>query len=419
MTMKRFLIILPLLLACTAAPADAQRNEAFNKSIKTIQVMANGDWELPPIIELGTDDYIEISFDELSHQYHRYTYKITHCNADWQPSELSELDYLEGFNGNTIDYYANSFNTTMLYTHYALEIPNEDVSITASGNYIVSVYDDDNGGEHVLNACFSVVEQQVAIAASVSSNTDIDTNSTHQQVSFSVNYGSYDIRNPASEVKVQVFQNQRRDNMVDGIAPTYQQPGRLQYVHNRRLIFDAGNEYRRFELTNVHYATQGVDYVRFFDPYYHAVLFTDKNRRNYSYDVDQNGRYFIRYNEAEDNDTEADYIFIHFALAWDDAPLHDGGLYLQGAFTDGRFDASSRMTYNPQTQTYEAVQLLKQGAYNYMYLYVPDGGAQGSTLPVEGNSYETENEYMILVYHRPFGGRYDRLIGRAVVKFQQ
>ena len=107
MTMKRFLFILPLMLACAAAPADAQRNEAFNKSIKTIRVMANGDWELPPIIELGTDDYIEISFDELSHQYHRYTYKITHCNADWQPSELTERDYQEGLNGNTIDYYAN------------------------------------------------------------------------------------------------------------------------------------------------------------------------------------------------------------------------------------------------------------------------------------------------------------------------
>ena len=413
------LLLLSLLLACAAGTANAQRNEAFTQSIKTIRTVANGNWEQPPIIELGTDEYIEISFDELSHQYHRYTYKITHCNADWQPSGLSELDYLDGFNGNTIDYYANSFNTTMLYTHYALEIPNEDVSITASGNYVVSVYDDDNGGEHVLNACFSVVEQQVGIAASVSSNTDIDTNSTHQQVSFSIHYGNYDIRNPASEVKVQVFQNQRRDNMVTGITPTYQQPGQLQYVHNRRLIFDAGNEYRRFELTNVHYATQGVDHVRFFDPYYHAVLFTDKSRRNYSYDVDQDGRYFIRYNEAEDNDTEADYIFIHFSLAWGDAPLHSGGLYLQGAFTDGRFDASSRMTYNPRTQTYEAVQLLKQGAYNYLYLYVPDGSTQGSTLPVEGNSYETENEYMILVYHRPFGGRYDRLIGRVVVKFQQ
>ena len=272
MTMKRFLFILPLMLACAAAPADAQRNEAFNKSIKTIRVMANGDWELPPIIELGTDEYIEISFDELSHQYHRYTYNITHCNADWQPSELSELDYLDGFNGNTIDYYANSFNTTMLYTHYALEIPNEDVIITASGNYIVSVYDDDNGGEHVLDACFSVVEQQVAIAASVSSNTDIDTNSTHQQVSFSVNYGSYDIRNPASEVKVQVFQNQRRDNMVDGIAPTYEQPGRLQYVHNRRLIFDAGNEYRRFETVSTRYLPLGVENLRLHAPYYHATL---------------------------------------------------------------------------------------------------------------------------------------------------
>jgi hypothetical protein len=29
---------------------------------------------------------------------------------------------------------------------------------------------------------------------------------------------------------------------------------------------------------------------------------------------------------------------------------------------------------------------------------------------IEGNAWETENEYSIYVYHRPFGSRYDKLI---------
>ena len=406
------------LLSFTLFMAKAQRNEILVPDVKTIQVIANGDWMVPPIVSLNPEDYLEISFDELTHQYHRYIYKITHCNADWSPSGLSEIEYLNGFNNNTIDDYKNSFNTTMQYTHYKLFLPNDDVQITASGNYILTVYDDNENDKPILNACFSVIEKQVGVSATVSSNTDIDTNASHQQVSFNINYSGYSISNPFNELKVQVFQNQRWDNMVTNITPTYQSPGLLQYVHNQNLIFDAGNEYRRFEITNVHYATQGVDYIRFFDPYYHAVLFPDEARRNYSFDVDQNGRFYIRYNLAEDNETEADYLFVHFTLDWEE-PLTGGNFYLQGEFTNDRFIPSYKLTYNPEAHAYESVQLLKQGAYNYMYLFVPDGSTKGEAGPAAGNFYETENEYMILVYHRPFGGRYDKLVGMQTVKFQQ
>ena len=406
------------LLSFTLFMAKAQRNEILVPDVKTIQVIANGDWMAPPIVSLNPEDYLEISFDELTHQYHRYIYKITHCNADWSPSGLSEIEYLNGFNNNTIDDYKNSFNTTMQYTHYKLFLPNDDVQITASGNYILTVYDDNENDKPILNACFSVIEKQVGVSATVSSNTDIDTNASHQQVSFNINYNGYNISNPFNELKVQVFQNQRWDNMITNITPTYQSPGLLQYVHNQNLIFDAGNEYRRFEITNVHYATQGVNYIRFFDPYYHAVLFPDEARRNYSFDVDQNGRFYIRYNLAEDNETEADYLFVHFTLDWEE-PLTGGNFYLQGEFTNDRFIPSYKLTYNPEAHAYESVQLLKQGAYNYMYLFVPDGSTKGETGPAAGNFYVTENEYMILVYHRPFGGRYDKLVGMQTVKFQQ
>ena len=143
-----------ILLSFTLFMAKAQRNEILVPDVKTIQVIANGDWMAPPIVSLNPEDYLEISFDELTHQYHRYIYKITHCNADWSPSGLSEIEYLNGFNNNTIDDYKNSFNTTMQYTHYKLFLPNDDVQITASGNYILTVYDDNENDKPILNAVF-------------------------------------------------------------------------------------------------------------------------------------------------------------------------------------------------------------------------------------------------------------------------
>lgn len=393
----------------------AQQNQLLAADIKTLQVIVNDNWQLPPVIELDSEDYLEISFDHLSHEYHRYIYAISHHNADWSASDLNEIDFLDGFNHNPIDEYQSSLNTTMHYNHYSLQIPNEQVALTASGNYVVSIYEDGKPDAPLLKACFSVIERNVSVSATVSSNTDISTNTSHQQVSFAINHAGYTIQNPQSEIKVQVTQNQRWDNKVTALLPTYVSNGELQYTHNRQLIFNAGNEYRRFDMPEVHYTYQGVEDISFFDPYYHAELFADTKRKNYSFDIDQNGQYIVRSTQAADNNTEADYLFVHFSLQLDQLPP-EGDIYLQGAFTNHHFGPDNKLTYNPQTEQYECVQLLKQGAYNYMYLFVPHGDKKGETAPIEGDFYETENEYMILVYHRPFGERYDKLVGMQTVK---
>ena len=167
----------------------------------------------------------------------------------------------------------------------------------------------------------------------------------------------------------------------------------------------------------MHYATQGVDRMSYFAPYYHATLFADAPRRNYSFDMDHDGRYLIRYNLAQDTDTEADYLFVHFTL---DMPRRMGGdFYLTGEFTYNSFTPEYRLEYDEAEQAYEATVMLKQGAYDFMYLWVPEGREVGQTGPAEGNFYEAENEYQVYIYHRPFGGRYDRLVAAQQVKFSQ
>ena len=391
--------------------------------IHTLQTIVNDNWLNDDVITLNTNDWITISFDHFSHDYHRFIYKITHCNADWTPSNLFDIDYMEGFNGIAIEDYAISLNTTMLYTHYSLELPNDEIQLKISGNYKVEIYleeDSDNKWDTekpVAVACFRIVDPQVSLAATVTSNTDIDTNQSHQQISFTINHNGYNIINPNEEIKPYIYQNKRTDNCVYGIKPTYTSSGVLEYVHNQQLIFPAGNEYRRFEVINMHYATQGVDNISYFDPYYHAELYHCTARRNYSYDEDHNGHYLIRYNLAEDNDTEADYMFVHFKLK---IPYRVGGaFYLTGEFTYNEFTRNYQAIYNNTENAYEASIILKQGSYDFMYLWVPDGSDKGHTAPVEGNFYETENEYQIYIYHRPFGGRYDRLIATQHIRFTQ
>ena len=436
-----------ILLLMAAGVARAQSNKVYAPMIHTLQTIVNDDWLHDDVITLGSDDWVAISFDHFTHDYHRFIYKIVHCNADWTPSELFEVDYMDGFNNQPFEDYENSLNTTMLYTHYRLDLPNDDIQFKVSGNYRVEIYLEDESGElkdesededeneneeknncqlstvncqlpsPVAVACFRIVEPRMGLNVSVTSNTDIDTNQSHQQVSFVLNYPPAEVVDPATEIKPYVYQNGRTDNAVSLFKPTYVTPGRLEYVHNRALIFPAGNEYRRFEVINMHYATQGVDEMHYFAPYFHATLLPDAMRRNYSYDVDHDGRYLIRYNLAQDVDTEADYLFVHFTL---DMPRRTGGsYYLTGAFAHNGFTPEYQMVYNEKSRVYEATVLLKQGAYDFMYLWVPDGSRVGHTAPVEGNFYEAENEYQVYIYHRPFGGRYDRLVAAQQVKFSQ
>lgn len=419
--MKKIFISLQIsLLLLMGSAVHAQSNKIYHPTIHTLQTIVNDDWLHDDVITLGSNDLVSISFDHFTHDYHRFIYKIVHCNADWTPSDLFEVDYMDGFNNQPIEDYANSLNTTMLYTHYRLELPNDDIQFKVSGNYRVEIYldeEDTNVEGPVAVACFRIVEPLVGLSATVTSNTDIDTNLSHQQVSFTIEHNGYSIVNPTTEVKPYIYQNGRTDNAVGPVTPTYITPGRLEYTHNRSLIFPAGNEYRRFEVINMHYATQGVDKINFFSPYYHATLYPDTPRRNYSYDEDHDGRYLIRYNLAEDAATEADYLFVHFSL---DMPRRTGGaFYLSGAFTYNDFTPTFRTTYNDTEQAYEATVLLKQGAYDFLYLWVPDGNSAAQTGPAEGNFYEAENEYQIYIYHRPFGGRYDRLVAAQQIKFAQ
>lgn len=398
-----FLIILFLPVALCA-----QFMESRNVSVRSLQVQVNGVADCAPIVTLDSDDEITFFFDEMSHVYHRYIYRITHCNADWTHSEMLPIDFLDGFNEQTIEEWAESENTTQLYTRYELTLPNDDVKLKLSGNYMLEIVDDENDDVVALFR-FAVVEPRFFITAQLSGNTEVDYNKTHQQLSFNVQYSGQNIASPAAEIKPVIYQNRRFDNSVSGVLPTYITANELQYVHNRKLIFDAGNEYRRFELTDPYTPGMNVERITYFDSFYHAELYADKVAVNYRHDRDENGRFFINTLEGRGEELEADYAIVHFAL---DAPYRAGGsYYLLGDAWCNRFTEANRLNYDYATQMYRTTQFLKFGLYNYQYVWLPDKGTAASIEQAEGSFYNSDNEYMVLVYHRAPSGRYDKLLG--------
>ncbi|MCD8288506.1 MAG: DUF5103 domain-containing protein [Prevotella sp.] len=394
------------------SPAKAQQHEIFDPNIASLTVKTGDDWRNLPVTSLGGQP-VYIDFDELSHDFHRYTYKIEHCEADWSVSEeLFASDFVQGFaDDNTIDDYALSEDTYQLYTHYKLKIPNRQCRLTMSGNYRLTVYDDGDEDAPVLSACFMVCDDAAKTALGYTTNTDIDVNARHQQLTMQIDYGNLKITSPERQLYVVVLQNRRYDNAVRNPKPTFRTGTTLKWDHCRELIFPAGSEYYKFETLSPSLATMGLEAVGWDAELsqWHAYVRPDEPARNYVYDVDADGAFLIRNSDYNNSDTKCDYIITHLELH---APRQNGTVYVSGDWTRGQLAPEYEMTWDETDNVYRGVMALKQGYYSYRYALLRPDGTLGS-LSADNDFFQTENSYQALVYYRGDGDRTYRLVGYA------
>lgn len=409
----RFLIFMLCLWLSVAG--WAQRNRILNPDIASLQVVAGNSWLSMPVIGLGEGVPVNIAFDDLTHEYRRYAYKVEHCNADWSTSgDLFVSDYIDGFNAdNVIEHVEQSINTNVLYTHYRFQIPNERCKLKMSGNYRVTIYDANDDDKAVAECCFMVVEPRMGIKLSVDANTDKGINSRWQQVAMEVKYGGgLSVTDVQRQIYTVVMQNGRWDNAVVNAKPQFVMGDGLRWSHNAQLVFEAGNEYRKFEMLDVRHANMGVEKIDWDGEAYHAYLWPDEPRGSYVFDEDANGAFYIRNSDNRENSSTSEYVHVHFTLR---SPRLEGSVFVNGVWTNDQLAAPYQMRYDEGAQCYRLSLLLKQGYYSYQYVWQQSNG-QIATVPSEGSFYQTENRYQALVYYRKLGERADRLVGFAEIR---
>lgn len=406
-------------IICMADDWDTS-TRIFSPDFRSLKVECEDDFMSVPTISLDGDRKIIISFDELTSERSYLSYSLYHCNSDWKPSQLLEMEYLPGFNKADIEDFGFSRTTYTQYVNYRIEIPNEDMTPLVSGNYLLTVYPEDEPEEILLQARFCVSENSVPITANASVHTDRGTNVGLQQLAVELNTESLQGIDPFSEILLVVEQNG-----VPQYRRVIQQPfrvesGRVIYNHNADLLFPSGNEWRRFETVRVDYPGLHTDSTRFVNGNYQAYLTMDEGRADqpYFYDRTQFGRFKIREYNSSDSNLGADYPDTHFTL--DFPQLMNADIYLDGEFTNHLLLPEYKLNYNTDDHLYRAVVPLKQGSYNYRYVAVEkdaDGNPKGlptATL-VEGDKNETINEYHIQVFLRQHGARADRLLGDTLI----
>lgn len=391
---------------------DFLENKIYSENIKTVQMYRDG-WKLSnPIITLNSEEQLVFTFDDLTNQQANYYYTIYHCDRNWHLSKLTQQDYLPTYVDFPITDSEFSVNTTVKYVNYFLRIPNEDVPIKYSGNYVLVVYNQDQPNEPIITWRFYVVEPRVKITASIRRATFDATKGENQEVDLMIDHRGYNIQDPASDVKVVISQNNRTDNAIANLKPLFYGNGKLEYNYDMENVFKGANEFRAFEIRGIKYPGEGVADVGYFEPMYHATLLTDEKRtqKRYIFNQDLNGNFLIEAYNKNYPETEADYQMVHFTLDLDQ-PFLGGGVYVFGKLTNWQCNAENKMVWNFERNQYELSLLLKQGYYNYMYGYVAGAESIVKCENIEGSHYETENEYQIFVYHGRIIDRYDRLIG--------
>ncbi|MFW5821084.1 MAG: DUF5103 domain-containing protein [Bacteroidota bacterium] len=388
----------------------------YRENIKSVQLFREG-WKLSyPVVELNGNTKLILKFDDLSDEIKTYNYKIVHCDSEWRESQLSPSEYIDGMVQDQINEYDHSFNTYTSYVHYTLSLPNENLSLRLSGNYAIIVYENFDESDIVFVKRFMVYENQVNVEAEITRPILSAYRETGHQINLRINYGSFPVEDPYSDIKLVIMQNGRWDNRMDNLRPLFVRNNALVYDNQNELIFPAGNEYRWFDIKSLRYQSPYIKDISYEAGIYTVDLFAEENRANksYFYEEDINGKYYIEVQEESNNYTDAEYVYVNFELPVE-APELSGGYYVFGELTNWNLLEENKMEYDWNTSSYKLRLFLKQGYYNYHIAFAEENSGKANLSFVEGNNYETENNYLIFVYHYGTASRYERLIGYQLV----
>ena len=414
--MKLKLSFFILLISCKLSAQTIYQNKVYKDYIKTVECYNSSKEQSLPIINLKSNETLTFGFDDLRGSQRNYSYSVEHCTWDWKPSRINVLDYIEGIQQDILFNYRYSFNTLVKFTHYQLNFPNEQMKVKIGGNYILKIFEDNDPDKVVITQRFHVLNNTVNIGAELVPATTLSDRDTKQKINFSL-YHQNPINNPYLEVKVVVMQNYIPQTAIINTKPSFVRPGTLVYNDINTNHFFGGNEFRKFGTRSFRYKAEHVaDIYR--DSTQNVILSIDlpNSSKRYSQQFDEDGKFYIRNTDGRDNTTDSDYAYVLFTLAAE-PPTNKGEVYVFGRFNNYNLEPANRLQYESSRGRYYGNILLKQGVYDFKYVWVDEKGLDDTVF--EGSFFETENTYQLLAYYRKPGSRYDDLVGFSNISTTQ
>jgi hypothetical protein len=395
--------------------SQIQSDAIFQSNIRTIRFHTYGNQLSLPIYNLNSGSRMLLAFDDMDGDVKSYYYTYQLCDYDWQPVDISPMDYINGFTQIRIADYQYSSIAYTKYTHYQVTLPDPSSLPSRSGNYIVKVFLDGDTSKLAFTRRLLVVNPMTKVSAQVLVPSSPEYSQTHQRIRVTVNTRALNAFSAGQQVKVLVLQNYRWDNAQGNVPPTFIRGNILEYNSEDAFLFPGGKEWRWIDLQSLRLQNDRADSVHTVKNIADVYMRTDVDRatQKYVYYHDLNGLYQIQTFESIDPNTQGDYANVHFKFAPPDrTPYPDKDVYLFGQLTDYQLNDATKLKFNANKGMYEGKAFLKQGYYSYGYMFINKKDPTQTSQP-DGNHFETENVYTILVYYKSFNDQSDELIGIA------
>lgn len=418
--MKRLIGIACCIFFCLQLFAQRQPDKIYMQNIHTVQLFLTGNQYGYPIIQPGAVGATELHFDDLDGTVKNYSYTYQLCDADWKPVDLSPFDYLDGFTQNRISQYRASSIASVKYIHYQALLPERNCMPKLTGNYLLKVFLNSDTSKLAFTKRLLIVNNQVPVAVQIQQPFNTELFRTHQKVQFSIDKTKLNVLNPLQQIKVVVLQNYRWDNAVTGAQPAFMRQNVFEYNGEKDFLFPAGKEYRWIDLRSFRFLSDRIKSAnREVTPVEIQVAPDgDRNNQRYIWYEDLNGFYQIAGTDVNNPFQQGDYARVNFLyIPPSNQPYTGKDLYIMGKMTGYEYNDSTKMRFNQALGAYEGSLLLKQGYYTYLF-GTKDVNTPKATISVattEGNYWETENNYTILVYYRAFSDRSDELVGAYTI----
>ncbi|MDA3614362.1 type IX secretion system plug protein [Polluticaenibacter yanchengensis] len=407
--------LLLLMVLGFSLEGNANVGEIRMNTIHTVKLFKDNDQITLPIIKLNEIESLELHFDDLSNNVKNFYYTLELCNADWQPAILSQMDYLKGFSQNRITTYRNSSIAETRYVHYQIKLPQNNMLPTRSGNYLLKVFLNGDTSQLAFTKPFMVVDPKVAVGAQIQLPFNQIFYKTHQKVVVNINTQALDVYNPQQQLRVVILQNNRWDDARTAAAPTFIRGKEFEYSNEDKFVFEAGKENRWIDLRSFRFLTERVRAVDKNTKPITILAAPDTIRAGIRYILynDLNGQYEIAHLEGINNWWQTDYANVIFSFFGQNRTeeFNNRKIYLMGEFTNYDLTPENEMKWNEDINAFQTTKLLKNGFYNYFYVTTDKNGENPTMQFTEGNNWETENKYTILVYFKGFSGRHDELVG--------
>jgi len=374
-----------------------------DQQIRSVQLFKNNNPNSAPVLELNSNDKLQLRFDYLNVSSKQFVITFSHHNFDWSSSSLAPSDITEGIRRIYLDAGIVNSSNRPIYRSYTAVLPNEQVSFLRSGNYMLRVEDADTGFL-VMTLPFFIFENEGSIESSVQFLPSPQQNlrALHRPVNrYKI---PESIEQPQFNLLFRIAQNRFWGRAKTPGEIDFSNPGSVMFEMEQEHAFIADYYFHPLFVSDVSLSNPRVIDV-FPEEIPLRIMLKDDtaNLANLSGRTLPNSAFGL-----PDKNSDSEYLNIVFSLDAEDTHKAGDSVYLVGDFTSWAIRSENRLTYNKDTKRWQSSAIVKEGEYKYKYVMVKEN--EIDDLIYDPLFERTKQEYHVFVYLQDKNEFYDRLL---------